>query len=74
MPTDKENNNSQNEIDYSRQEDLQKQELKNTVKFLRQQTKTYKEEIKALKHESAQRAITIESQERVIDKLKFQHQ
>jgi hypothetical protein len=35
--------------------------------------KTYKEEIKALKHESTTKQITIEKQEKLIDKLKFDH-
>jgi len=52
---------------------LVNQELKNTVKFLRQQLKTYKEEIKTLKHESTTKQITIEKQEKLIDKLRFEH-
>ncbi len=35
--------------------------------------KTYKEEIKALKHQSTTKQITIEKQEKLIDKLKFDH-
>lgn len=66
---DTENQNSMNRAD-----SLANQELKNTVKYLRQQLKTYKDEIKQFKHDVASKNLIIENQEKILDKMRLQHQ
>lgn len=55
------------------QDALLNQELKNTVKYLKQQLKTYKDEVKSIKHDSFVKQQTIERQEKTIDKLRIDH-